>query len=134
VKVDASHQHQRDLDPVVRLGRLRVESASTDFRTWSRRANWLLQPAHPHAYAFSVLLGHYPDVLVTEARHRRFYAFATACECPKAYLVQTEPDGAHVEAEGTPEAIMERYEGLPGEEIGLEGLKGIFTCKLIPSA
>jgi hypothetical protein len=77
---------------------------------------------------------YYPDVLVTEARHRRFYAFATMCECPKAYLMQTEPDGAHLKAEGTPEAITERYEALPGEEIFLEDLNGIFTCKLIPSA
>lgn len=77
---------------------------------------------------------YYPDVLVAEARHRRFYVFATMCECPKAYLVQTEPDGAHLGAEGTPEAIIERYEGLPGEEIGLKDLNGIFTCKLIPSA
>jgi hypothetical protein len=77
---------------------------------------------------------YYPDTLVTEARHRRFYTFTAMCECPKAYLLQTEPDGAHLKAEGTPETIAEEYETLPGEEICLEDANGIFICKLIASA
>ena len=41
---------------------------------------------------------HDPAVLVDEAMHGRFYAFGTACECPTAYLIHTEPDGAHCKA------------------------------------
>lgn len=76
---------------------------------------------------------YYPDVLVTEAMHGRFHAFAIMCECPKAYLVHTESDGAHLKASDAPEAISEQYEALPGEEICLEDPNGIFTYKLLAS-
>jgi len=72
---------------------------------------------------------YYPALLVDEAMHGRFYAFGTACECPTAYLIQTEPDGAHCKAVDTAEAISELYEALPGEEYPIQDEHGTFTCK-----
>lgn len=74
---------------------------------------------------------YYPGALVAEAARRRFYAFMTMCECPRAYLVHTESDGAHFKAEGPPEAIEERYEALPGEEVTLANPDGVFSCTLL---
>jgi hypothetical protein len=64
--------------------------------------------------------------------NRRFYAFGTACECGTAYLIQTEPDGAHCKAAGMAGAISELYESLPGEEVVIEDQHGIFPCKRLP--
>lgn len=76
---------------------------------------------------------YYPALLVGEARRGRFYAFGTRCECPKAYLIQTEHDGAHAKAAGTPEDISELYENLPGEEVFIEDEYGVFPCKQLPT-
>jgi hypothetical protein len=46
-----------------------------------------------------------------------------------AYLIQTEPDGAHCKAADTIEAIDGLYESLPGEEVGIEDRHGVFPCK-----
>jgi hypothetical protein len=59
---------------------------------------------------------YYPTDLVHEAMRGRFYVFMTACECPTAYLIHTEADGAHCKAADTAEAISAMYEGLPGPE------------------
>src|SRR6202011_4883142 len=45
---------------------------------------------------------YYPACLVGEATHARFYTFMTTCDCEKAYLIQTEADGAHCKAANTP--------------------------------
>jgi hypothetical protein len=72
---------------------------------------------------------YYPAGLVDEAMHGRFYAFMTSCECALAYLIQTEPDGAHCKAADTAEVISELYESLPGEECVIEDEYGAFPCK-----
>jgi hypothetical protein len=72
---------------------------------------------------------HYPTRLVNDAMRGRFYAFMTACECPTAYLIHTEVDGAHCKAADTAEAISALYESLPGEEYVIADQHGLFTCK-----
>lgn len=72
---------------------------------------------------------YYPALLADEAVRGRFYAFGTACECGTAYLIQTEPDGAHCKAADTIEAIEGLYESLPGKEVVLEDRNGVFPCK-----
>jgi hypothetical protein len=74
-------------------------------------------------------LAYYPAILTREAMRDRFYAFATECECPTAYLIQTEHDGAHCKAAGAAEAISELHEAVPGEEIAIEDEHGSFWCK-----
>ena len=74
---------------------------------------------------------YYPTDLVHEAMRGRFYVFMTACECPTAYLIHTEADGAHCKAADTAEAISAMYEGLPGEEYVIEDEHGVFTCKRV---
>ncbi len=75
---------------------------------------------------------YYPAVLVERARRGRLYAFGTACECPVAYLIYTEPDGAHCKVAGEPAEIEAQYEALPGEEDTIEDEHGVFPCKLLP--
>ncbi|MGH7870553.1 MAG: hypothetical protein ACREP9_23625 [Candidatus Dormibacteraceae bacterium] len=77
---------------------------------------------------------YYPTDLVNEAMCGRFYIFGTKCECPIAYLIQTEPDGAHCKNAGTVEAISELYESLPGEEILIEDEHGVFPCKQLTAS
>ena len=72
---------------------------------------------------------YYPRVLVDEAMRGRFYGFMTSCECGVAYMIETEPDGAHCKAAGTPDAIGERYEALPGDEYMIEDEGGRFVYK-----
>jgi hypothetical protein len=72
---------------------------------------------------------YYPAILIDEAMRGRSHAFAIACECPTAYIIYTEPDGAHCKAADTAERIAELYEGLPGHEYEIEDEYGIFTCK-----
>jgi hypothetical protein len=72
---------------------------------------------------------YYPLVLVDEAVHHRFYAFITECECEKAYLIETELDGAHFKEAGTPGAIADLYGTLPGEGYVIEDDNGRFCCK-----
>lgn len=72
---------------------------------------------------------YYPAVLVDEAMRGRFYAFGTTCECPMAYLIHTEPDGAHCKAADTVEVISQLYAELPGKEYVIEDECGVFPCK-----
>jgi hypothetical protein len=72
---------------------------------------------------------YYPADLVEEAMRGRFYAFTIGCECPAAYLVHTEANGAHCKAADTVETISAMYESLPGEEYVVEDEHGVFTCK-----
>jgi hypothetical protein len=76
---------------------------------------------------------YYPAMLVTEASNGRFFAFVTGCECPMAYLIQTEPDGAHCKAAEAADVIAELYERLPGDEYELRGDDGVFWCKRLPN-
>jgi hypothetical protein len=39
-----------------------------------------------------------------------------SCDCGIAYLIHTEPDGAHCQAAGDVMEIAERYDHLPGDE------------------
>lgn len=75
----------------------------------------------------------YPSVLVEEAARGRFYAFMTTCECPLAYLIETESDGAHCKAADEPGVISEIYEELHGEELIFRDGGGSFVCKLLPA-
>ena len=74
---------------------------------------------------------YYPAVLADQAERGTFYAFETACECPTAYLIHTEPSGAHCKAADTAEAISELYEALPGDEYLIYDEHGTFTCELL---
>jgi hypothetical protein len=76
---------------------------------------------------------YYPASLVAEAMRGRFYSFVTGCECPMAYLIQTEGDGAHCKAAGSAADIALRYEDLPGEECEIHSNDRLFFCKLLPS-
>jgi hypothetical protein len=76
---------------------------------------------------------YYPAALVSEAMHGRFYAFGAACECPMAYLIHTESDGAHCKAADTAEIVSGLYEALPSEECEIEDNGGRFYCKRLPS-
>jgi hypothetical protein len=75
----------------------------------------------------------YPAILVAEAAYGVFYTFVTRCECGKAYLVETAKDGAHfmLEAEQDEgiEALGERYDSRPGEELIFSDPRGDFVCK-----
>lgn len=76
----------------------------------------------------------YPQALLAEVLRGTFYAFITECECPVAYLLQTEKDGVHCKAAGNAEGVSAMYEDLPGEELQYEDKTGVFICKrLIPS-
>ena len=77
---------------------------------------------------------YYPAMLAREAMRGRFHAFITSCECGTAYLVHTEPDGAHCKAAETAETISELYEALPGEEYEIEDAHGVFTCKRLAAS
>jgi hypothetical protein len=77
---------------------------------------------------------YYPAALIHEAMRGRFYAFETACDCRTAYLIHTEPDGAHCKAADTVEAISELYEALPGEEYMIEDEHGTFRCKQLAAS
>jgi hypothetical protein len=45
----------------------------------------------------------------------QFYTFAVFCDCMIAYLIHTEPDGAHCKAADDPAGIAEQYDRLPGD-------------------
>lgn len=79
-------------------------------------------------------VAHYPLALVGEAAHQRYYAFVLSCACPMAYLIQTEPDGAHCRAAGPLEAIAARYKALPSEELEIHDHAGVFPCKGVERA
>lgn len=77
---------------------------------------------------------YYPVAILEEAFRGRFYAFMTACECQIAYLIQTEPDGAHCKAAGASDSIGQMYEDLPGDEFVIRDETGEFVCKEVVSA
>jgi hypothetical protein len=77
-------------------------------------------------------VAYYPSVLVGEAMHGRFYAFVVSCDCDIAYLIHTEPDGAHCKAHGDPHGIAERYDQLSGAEDNLTNGSVTFACKRLP--
>ena len=72
---------------------------------------------------------HYPVSLLNEAQRGRFYGFMTGCDCPMAYLIELESDGAHCKAAGSSESISEIYEKLPGDEFWIRGEAGSFFFK-----
>ena len=72
---------------------------------------------------------HYPSVLINEAMNGRFYAFMVYCDCGIAYLIHTEPDGAHCKAGGDPDACAELYGQLPGGEDSFTKGPVTFVCK-----
>lgn len=72
----------------------------------------------------------YPAQLAQETvRTGTRLAFLTSCECPMAYIIRTELDGAHIKQCGEPEAIEAAYEGWPGQEFRLEDSHGTFFFK-----
>lgn len=72
----------------------------------------------------------YPQELFAAAINGNFCAFASCCECDKAYLVRTQADGAHFKAEGTLEAISQIYEDLAGDEFSIDSPAGTFIFKV----
>lgn len=77
---------------------------------------------------------YYPQALLAEAHHGRYYAFVTGCECPVAYLIHMEADGVHCRAAGEPTGVSAMYEDLPGEEFILRDHAGEFICKRLPES
>jgi len=75
----------------------------------------------------------YPARLAQQAVQRRYVVFHTSCECGRAYMVATQPDGAHFRQEGTPEAIIENYEAVPWKEARVSDANGAFVYKEAPS-
>jgi hypothetical protein len=74
----------------------------------------------------------YPAILIDEAMRGRFYAFTVTCDCGHAYLIHTEPDGAHCKAGGDPVGIAERYAHLSGAETSFTNGSVTFVCKRLP--
>jgi hypothetical protein len=75
----------------------------------------------------------YPADLAVAALDREYHTFTRSCECGKAYLVQTEADGAHFKAEGTLEAVTAAYENLSGDEFVIQSDAGEFVFKQLGS-
>ncbi|MFI7288407.1 hypothetical protein ACIBRY_17405 [Streptomyces anulatus] len=75
----------------------------------------------------------YPVELFEEAHRGRLYAFETGCECPRAYLIHIESDGAHCKAAGAADGISQMYEDLAGEEFFIRDEAGVFVCKRMPT-
>jgi hypothetical protein len=73
---------------------------------------------------------YFPGVLALEAMHDgKRYAFVTMCDCPIAYLVVLEKDGAHFRNDGTLEEMAELIKRLEGPEHELRDENGIFFYK-----
>jgi hypothetical protein len=66
-------------------------------------------------------------------QHQQYSVFHTTCECGTAYLVATQPDGAHFRLGGSPEWIIERYESISWKEERLIDRNGVFHFKRAPS-
>lgn len=77
-------------------------------------------------------VAYYPSVLISEAAHGRFYAFVVSCDCSIAYLIHTEPDGAHCKAGGHPAGIAEMYAHVPGADETFTNESVTFACKRLP--
>lgn len=74
-------------------------------------------------------VAYYPQQLVREALAGRYYSFEVSCDCPLAYLIQTEHDGAHCREIATPEEIRDLYESLPGDDYLIGHAGGSFRFK-----
>jgi hypothetical protein len=77
---------------------------------------------------------YYPGALVEDAMRGAFYVFMTSCACDMAYIIETEPDGAHCKWSGRMEAISKHYDALVGEEVEVEDENGVFFCKRLNSS
>jgi hypothetical protein len=119
------------------LGRdLVVQEDHTRLRPWKPATELPVSELASDLVALPTLCGkhvaYYPSVLIGEAMTGRFYAFVTSCDCGIAYLIHTEPDGAHCKAAGDPADIAERYDQLPGEEGTFTNGSVTFKCKPLP--
>jgi hypothetical protein len=77
---------------------------------------------------------YYPGSLALDsARQQRYYVFHTSCECGTAYIVATQPDGAHFRKEGDPVGIALFYEAIPWTEHVRVDANGQFSYKEAPS-
>lgn len=74
-------------------------------------------------------VAHYPSILISEAINGRFYAFVVSCDCGIAYLIHTEPDGAHCKTGGDPDGVAELYDQMPGGEDSFTKGPVTFVCK-----
>jgi hypothetical protein len=72
---------------------------------------------------------YYPNILFFEAMQGRFYAFVVHCDCGVAYLIHTEPDGAHCKACGDARDIAPLYSQMPGSEDTFTSGSMTFRCK-----
>jgi hypothetical protein len=97
---------------------------STDLEVSTVKGKWRRMPVPCGRHFVS-----YPDVLVGEARSRIFYAFVISCECGKAYLLKTEPDGVHIRSEGEESIMQAVFDDLPGDPLILQNESESFTCK-----
>jgi hypothetical protein len=77
-------------------------------------------------------VAYYPSILVSEAMQGRFYAFVVPCDCGTAYLINTEPDNAHMKAAGHPSDIAAQYDRLPGTQDEFTNGSVTFRCKRLP--
>lgn len=112
----------RVLHPAIRLGPFKP---ATDLPASAADGSMLQQPV-PCGKHFI----YFPGVLALEAMHHgKRYAFVTVCECPIAYLVVLEKDGAHFRNDGSFEAMAEVIDRLEGPEYELRDENGIFVYK-----
>jgi hypothetical protein len=117
-----------------RGGDLRVSEPHISLRPWGPATDLAPSTVVGSMVELPLICGEhvafYPGVLMHEATiWGRFYAFISACDCGRAYLIETEADGAHCKAAGDPAAIAARYETLPGREFLVEDDGGMFVCK-----
>lgn len=77
---------------------------------------------------------YYPIPLAFESSHQqKYYVFHTSCECGTAYIVATQPDGAHFLMGGDPVDIALFYESIPWPEHTRVDANGQFSYKEAPS-
>lgn len=114
---------------------LEVAEGNVDLRPWDPAVNLPPSRLVSGMVQLPTMCGKhyvfYPAALVTEASKGRFYRLMTMCECGVAYLVETEPDGAHCKEADEPEVILRIYESLKGMEREFRDHGGTFTCKRI---
>src|SRR5260370_41525444 len=85
----------------------------------------VLAPCGKHTVA-------YPNALAGQAiRQGLVHCFPLICECGTAYIVHSERDGVHFRGEGSPEAVLEAYEKMTGEELFIKDDAGTFRYKRV---
>lgn len=119
------------------LGRdLLVENASVSLRPWKRATELPASQLSGDMIELPTICGkhiaHYPAILAFEAVQDRFYAFTVSCACGLAYLIHTEPDGAHCKAAGDPADISRKYDELVGDKDEFTNGLETFRCKRLP--